>query len=92
MSDPKKELQQKVTRLVNERFAGDWDRAFRHYAALDGSQGVVSKHAITQILKDTNIGNGFTRGAWTSGIMKELDTNKDKGISWQEFQAIFQQR
>ena len=89
MSDPKRELKEKVTALINQRYGGDWDRAFRHYAGLSGIDGVVEPSDVKQLLKDADIGNGMTRGAWTSGIMDELDTDKSGGISWGEFRTVF---
>ncbi len=42
------------------------------------------------MLKDAGIGNGFTRGAWTSGVIKELDKNKDGAIAYSEFRVVFE--
>ena len=48
----------------------------------------MADHAeLKKLLKDAGIGNGFTRGAWADGIMKELDKDNNKGISWAEFQS-----
>ena len=90
MGDPKVELQEKVTKLVRQNFGGDWDRAFRHYAELGGDTSLVEDKAVSLLLKDAGIGNGFTRGAWTSGVLKELDTDKDGAISYSEFRIVFE--
>ena len=40
---------------------------------------------LEQLLKDADVGNGFTRGAWVKGVIGALDTNADKTIDWNEF-------
>ncbi len=90
MSDPKQELVEKVTQLVKQRYGGDWNRAFRHYSGLGGSSGLVDRDAVAELLKDAGIGNAMTRGAWTRGIVKELDEDEDLKISWDEFRKIFE--
>lgn len=50
--------------------------------------GKITKPELTQLLKDIDIGNSFTRGAWVKGIIDKLDTNTDKAISWEEFQTV----
>lgn len=89
--DPReKELKEKVTALVGRTFGGDWDRAFRHYARMGGDSGLVDDDAVSAMLKDAGIGNAFTRGAWTSGVIEKLDTDKDDAISLTEFRTVFQ--
>ncbi len=81
------ELKRKVTDLVNGKYGGDWTRAFTHYAGLNGTASLVGEEELGRLLKDAGVGNGLTRGAWITGVMKELDTSKDEYISWAEFQA-----
>lgn len=50
--------------------------------------GKIDKDELMKLLKDVDIGNSFTRGAWAKGIIEKLDTNADKAISWDEFQAV----
>jgi Ca2+-binding EF-hand superfamily protein len=50
--------------------------------------GKIDKDELTKLLKDVDIGNTFTRGAWAKGIIDKLDTNGDKAISWEEFQVV----
>ena len=40
---------------------------------------------LEQLLKDADVGNGITRGAWVKGVIAALDTNSDKTIDWNEF-------
>jgi Ca2+-binding EF-hand superfamily protein len=45
----------------------------------------ISEKELEQLLKDANVGNGFTRGAWIKGIIGALDQNGDRHIDWDEF-------
>jgi hypothetical protein len=85
----RQELSEKVSALVKTEFGGDYSMAFRHYANGDGNVGKIGVRAL---LKDAGIGSIFTRWAWVVGIMKELDTNGDGGISWPEFAAVFEKQ
>ena len=86
--DNKQEIDDKVTALVRGRFAGDYKAAFAHYDA--DSNGVIDKDELKVLLADAGIGSGLTRWAWASGIMKEVDRDSDGGISWAEFEAVFE--
>jgi hypothetical protein len=66
---------------------GDFKAAFDHYDR--GHDGGVSADELTQLLKDAGVGNAFTRGAWVSGIIERLDTNKDGRIQFSEFFTRF---
>jgi Ca2+-binding EF-hand superfamily protein len=50
--------------------------------------GKIDKDELSKLLKDVDIGNSFTRGAWVKGIIEKLDADADKSISWDEFQAV----
>jgi Ca2+-binding EF-hand superfamily protein len=50
--------------------------------------GKITKQELGQLLKDIDVGNSLTRGAWVRGIIDKVDTNADKSISWDEFQAV----
>lgn len=82
----KQELTDKVTRLVAERFGGDYVKAFDHYDS-DKKDGRITKAELDVLLKDAGIGNWLTRGAWAAGIVAALDADKDGTISAAEFQA-----
>jgi Ca2+-binding EF-hand superfamily protein len=82
------DLLDKVTRLVDSRFKSDWRRAFDHYAS--GSTAAVDRDQLITLLDDAGIGNWATRGAWAKGVLKKMDTNGDKRISWTEFQSVSQ--
>ena len=85
--EKQQEIDDKVTMLVATRFGGDYRVAFAHYDA-DGN-GTIDKDELKALLKDARIGSGLTRWAWAKGIMGEVDTNADGGISWTEFEAVF---
>ena len=84
----KDELVRKVSALVKGRFAGDYDRAFRFYATKGTGARDINSEELMELLDDAGVGNTFTRRAWASGIIKELDTSKDSRISWDEFRAV----
>ncbi len=81
------ELTEKVKKLIADRFAGDWHKAFEHYDN-DPRDGRISKEELGQLLKDAGIGNWLTRGAWANGIIAALDADKDGTISGPEFEAV----
>ena len=83
----KRELEEKVTALVTDRFGGDYRAAFAHYDA-DGN-GSIDKSELRTLLAEAGIGSGLTRGVWASGILSELDTDGDGSISWEEFDTVF---
>ncbi len=86
----KRELDEKVTALVRARFGGDYRAAFTHYDA-DGN-GTIDKDELKALLSDAGIGSGLTRWAWANGIIQAVDQDGDGGISWAEFEAVFEGR
>jgi len=81
------ELKQKVSRLVTNKFGGDYKKAFDAYDS--DNDGKMTKDEIKQMLSDAGVGNGLTRGAWADGILKKLDLNHDSGVQWAEFASVF---
>jgi Ca2+-binding EF-hand superfamily protein len=83
----KQELKDKVAALVGATFGGDFQRAFRHY---DGDQDEkINKGELKTLLRDAGVGNAFTRSAWASGVIEELDKDDDACVSWAEFASVF---
>jgi len=78
------DLGRRVNTLVQNRFRGDYQQAFNHYAQ---GRPEVSRDQVGRLLGDANVGNFVTRGAYTSAVMDRFDTNRSGGVSWQEFQA-----
>lgn len=83
-----RELKAKVSALVNQKYGGDWTRAFDHYASGDIKDGKVNRDELKALLADAGVGNGLTRGAWASGIIDKLDGDGDGKIGWEEFQKV----
>lgn len=88
-SPREQELKDKVQRLVERRFGGDYRSAFDHY---DGSNGRgISRKELLRLLDDAGIGNLVTRGVWADGILEKIDAqhgNGDGRIQWPEFQRV----
>jgi hypothetical protein len=59
-------------------------------AAKNGGSSAVEKEDLLVLLEDAGIGSWITRGAWADGILDAADKNKDKTISWEEFEALLQ--
>ncbi len=78
-----KELKVKVSRLVSSKFGGDYKKAFDAYDT--NHDGSINADELTKLLKDADVGNFATRGAWVSGIMERFDKNKNGKIEWKEF-------
>jgi hypothetical protein len=86
----KQELIQKVGALVEEQFAGDFKSAFDHYANKRSQTGSIDSDELSELLRDADIGNTFTRGFWVSGIMAEVDKDNDGFITYTELEKIVQ--
>jgi Ca2+-binding EF-hand superfamily protein len=81
----KQQLKEKITRLVVERFGGNFPKAFGNY---DGNKdGRINKAELVALLKDAGIGNWLTRLRWADGILDALDTDRDGAISAEELEA-----
>lgn len=85
-ADQRRELEEKVTALVAARFGGDYRAAFDHYDA--DRDGAVDDDELKALLKDAGVGSGLTRWAWAKGVMDEADRDKNKSISWAEFETL----
>jgi Ca2+-binding EF-hand superfamily protein len=83
----RRELEEKVAAQVAARFGGDYRAAFAHYDA--DADGAISTDELKALLADAGVGSSWTRWAWASGIMAELDTNGDGVIARAEFEAVF---
>lgn len=75
-----------LQKTYGERSPAAMQKLFARYDT--NNDGKINKQELTQLLKDVDIGNSFTRGAWVRGIIDKLDTNADQSISWAEFQAV----
>jgi Ca2+-binding EF-hand superfamily protein len=86
----KNELRDKVSKLVGDKFGGDYHKAFEHYDD-DVKDGKISRRELAKFLGDAGIGNWLTRSVWVSGIITELDTDKDGSISESEFETVLKE-
>ena len=75
-----------LQQTFGDRSMASMRKLFERYD-VDGD-GKISKRELTQLLKDVEIGNSFTRGAWVNGIIDKVDLNADRAISWEEFQLV----
>jgi Ca2+-binding EF-hand superfamily protein len=83
------ELVEKIQKLLKKKY-GDasmesMKKLFLAYDK-DGDEKIGAGE-LEQLLKDADVGNAFTRGAWIKGVIGALDKNADKKIDWQEFSA-----
>lgn len=88
-SKEQEELVEKLQKLLHKRY-GDTSvesmrKLFDEYDR-DKDQK-ISPVELETLLKDADIGNSFTRGAWVKGVIGALDQNADKKIDWAEFTA-----
>ena len=87
MANEQAELVQKIQAELQKRYGNtsleSMRKLFDTYDR-DGDQK-ISADELKQLLKDVDVGNFATRGAWVDGITKALDSNGDKAIGWDEF-------
>jgi len=85
----KEELTTKIKGLLQRKTGGttrdNMHSLFRTYDR--DKNGRINAQELSDLLKDADVGNGFTRGMWSDGIIKELDVNHDGEISMEEFDA-----
>jgi Ca2+-binding EF-hand superfamily protein len=84
------ELKDKIQRLLLRKFGNtSRESMLKMFNEYDKNKnGNIDKGELEQLLKDADVGNGLTRGAWASGIIKKMDTGSDKSISWKEFDTV----
>lgn len=84
------ELQDKIKALLLRKYGNtareSMEKLFKEYDK--NKSGDIDKGELEQLLKDADVGNGFTRGAWANGIIEKLDAGRDKQISWREFDSV----
>jgi Ca2+-binding EF-hand superfamily protein len=54
------------------------------------SDGKIDSKELEGLLREADVGNAITRGAWTRGIMSKMDTDQDGKISWDEYRRAIQ--
>lgn len=77
-----KEMKEKLTRYVDEEFAGDYEAAF---ASFDSTgDGQLGSRELRRALEKIGVGNFFTRGTWVDGIMERMDTSGNGQLTFPE--------
>lgn len=89
MSGEQEELVEKLEALMKKKYGATSEENMKKlFLAYDANNdGKIDKNELMTLLKDADVGNSFTRGAWVKGIIEQLDKNADKAISWDEFKA-----
>lgn len=89
MSDPAKELAEKLNAFLKKRYGSDspamQKRLFDDYDT--DRDGRIAKAELKHLLEDAKVGNTFTRGMWVDGVMETMDTSENDGISWEEYET-----
>jgi Ca2+-binding EF-hand superfamily protein len=76
------ELKDKLTRYVDEEFAGDYEAAFASFDS--SSDGELGSRELGRALDKIGVGNLFTRGAWVDGIMERMDASGNDQLTFSE--------
>ena len=89
MSREQQELVEKIEALLQKKYGATDEAAMKKlFDAYDGNaDGKIDKSELSRLLKDADVGNSLTRGAWTKGILEKLDQNDDQAIAWEEFKV-----
>lgn len=82
------ELVAKMQKLMTKKYGDTSETSMRKlFDEYDKDKdGKISADELEKLLKDADVGNALTRGAWVKGVIGALDKNHDKTIDWQEFQ------
>jgi Ca2+-binding EF-hand superfamily protein len=86
-SKEQEELVEKIQKLLKKKYGDASIESMRKlFDAYDRNKDErIDAGELEQLLKDADVGNAFTRGAWVKGVIAALDTNADKTIDWKEF-------
>lgn len=76
-----------VTDAVNRHFSGDWNQAF---IAKSNGDGMVGFDELVSLLEWAGITPALYRAAVARGILRKVDTDQDRQISFAEFRSVFQ--
>jgi hypothetical protein len=79
----KQELREKIGKLVTDRYNGNLETAFNHYAGVDR---LVDSTELERLLRDA--GFKYFVGSWASGIIDAADKDGDRKIAWQELDKL----
>jgi hypothetical protein len=83
----KRELATKLDALVKRRFGpGGWAAAHKSFDT--DHDGKISAGELERLLEEADVGNMVTRSVWVSGVLEELDKDRDQGVSLAELQKV----
>ena len=87
MPSHERELVTKIDALLRKRFGNATMGAQRRlFDSFDGDRdGAIDADELEKLLEAADVGNVFTRSAWVRGIMKSMDSSKDRRITWEEY-------
>lgn len=54
------------------------------------NDGRLNEDELNSLLRDADIGNSWTRGAWVRGILDRFDLGGDRTISWDELEKAIE--
>lgn len=87
MSSRAKELVAKIEALLLKKYGvtniGAQQRLFESHDK--NTDGKVDADELSALLKEAEVGSGITRGIWVRGVMRQMDTDGDGMISWDEY-------
>jgi len=85
----KTSVQEKVTALVESRFASDQERAFQFYDA--DKNAVIDTNELETMLNDAGVAvPKKTNAEIAAAMMGEMNTDGFSGISWTELKAALE--
>jgi Ca2+-binding EF-hand superfamily protein len=82
----RQEVIEQVTKFVNNRYGGDWRKAFD--AEDSNGDGRLTREEVSAVLAKAGVGLRLTRWAIALEVITAMDADGDGGISFDEFMKI----
>lgn len=84
-ADNRRELVSKL-KALSARRGESWPELFAAYD--HDHDGQIDADELEALLQAADVGNGFTRGAWATGILEHLDKDDSGGVSLAELNGV----